>query len=110
MTSKEKLQQIRAEQDAQEQIAEEVRERVGESVWDEILRRNQYESIKRGEALTFFRDSGFAQVARSAQVVNELHKWGDSAQVAECASRLSGWRYSHDAPRLSITSGVPADA
>lgn len=62
MTSKEKLQQIRAEQDAQEQIAEEVRERVGESVWDEILRRNQYESIKRGEALTFFRDStGIAQ-------------------------------------------------
>lgn len=49
--------QIRAEQDAQEQIANEVRDRVGETEWEAILGRNYRESYKRGESLVFFRNA-----------------------------------------------------
>jgi hypothetical protein len=59
---REEMRRIRAAQDAKEQIANEVRERIGESEWAAIIKRNRTESIKRGQILEFYRDS--SQVAQ----------------------------------------------
>lgn len=61
MTPEEKA-EFRAAQDAIEQIADEVRARIGAEAYAEVIRRNQYESIQRGETLEFYRDeAGVAQ-------------------------------------------------
>ena len=64
-------------------------------------------------AAPFVSTRGFAHVAPSAQVVIELHKWSDSAQVAGLRHVRQGGQLRSTSgvmPCLSITSGAPADA
>jgi hypothetical protein len=77
---REEMRRVRAEQNAAEATANEVRDRVGETAWTDLVERQQLAERKRGNALEFYRDaSGAAQ-----------YRFRKSTD-AELAERASDW-------------------